>query len=41
MNLEPVAAIYTSLDADYYFFRIGFLPVLAFRADDYEFHIKE
>jgi len=38
MNLEPVAAINTSLDAAYYFLRIGFLLMLAFRADDNEYH---
>jgi hypothetical protein len=36
MNLEPVAAIDTSLDTGYNFLRISLLLVLAFRADDYD-----
>jgi hypothetical protein len=40
MNLEPVAAIDAGLDAGYYFLRIGFLLMLAFGADDYEFHAR-
>ncbi len=38
MNLEPVTAIDTSLDAGYNFLRIGLLLMLAFRADNYEYH---
>ena len=39
MNLEPVAAVDTSLDAGYYLLRISLLPMLTFRADNYEFHV--
>jgi hypothetical protein len=36
MNLEPVAAVDTGLDAGYYFLRISLLLVLAFGADNYD-----
>jgi hypothetical protein len=38
MNLKTMTAVNTGLDAAYYFLRIGFLLMLAFRADDYEYH---
>ncbi len=38
MNLEPMAAINTSLDAARNLFRISLLPVLALRTDNDEHH---
>jgi hypothetical protein len=38
MNLKTMTAVNTGLDTSYNFLRIGFLLMLALRADDDEYH---